>query len=138
MTSVIHSLLLITAVFLWIMCIGFVFIIIGCAILFANKVTQKVHKKSEEKKQINEAIKEPKRSIVGPFNSPKDLIEYVKKNNTDPKQIAIVNMNGIAKAFHVYKTIDNVITIEEAIVDWDEITYQLSVENAHYSKELKG
>lgn len=141
MTSFVHSVILISAVFLWIICIGMIFILIGCAILFACKVTQKVHKKTEDKKMIEVAInenKKSKRTILGPFNSPKELIDYVDKNLVDPNQIAVVNIGGIAKAFHVYKTIDNVITIEEAVVDWDEITYQLSIENARYPKELKG
>lgn len=138
MTSFVHSAILISAVFLWIICIGIVFILIGCAILFACKVTQKVHKKTEDKKKIEVAInenKKSKRTILGPFNSPKELIDYVNNNSVNPNQIAVVNIGGVAKAFHAYKTIDNVITIEEVIVDWDEITYQLSVENA---KELKG
>lgn len=140
MTSFVHSVILISAVFLWIICIGIVIILIGCAILFACKVTQKVHKKTEDKKievAINEN-KKSKRTILGPFNSPKELIDYVIKNPTDPNQIAVVNIGGVAKAFHTYKMIDNVITIEEAVVDWDEITYQLSIENARYPKELKG
>lgn len=138
MTSFVHSVILISAVFLWIICIGIVIILIGCAILFACKVTQKIHKKTEDKKKIEAAINEntkSKRTILGPFNSPKELIDYAIKNIVDPNQIAIVNIGGVAKAFHAYKTIDNVITIEEVIVDWDEITYQLTVENA---KELKG
>lgn len=141
MTSFLHSAILISAVFLWIICIGIVIILIGCAILFACNVTQKIHKKTEDKKKIEVDInenKKSKRTIIGPFNSPKELIDYVVKNPTDPNQIAVVNIGGVAKAFHAYKTIDNVITIEEAIVDWDEITYQLSIENARYPKELKG
>lgn len=133
MTSFIYLAILISAVFLWIICIGIVIILIGCAILFACKVTQKVHKKSEDKKKINDAINKKntsKRTILGPFNSPKELINYINKNLVDPNQIAIVNINGVAKAFHAYKTVDGVITIEEISVDWDEITYQLSIENA--------
>lgn len=53
MTPFVYSLILISAVFLWIICIGIVFLLIGCAILFACKVNQKVQKKSKCNKEHN-------------------------------------------------------------------------------------
>lgn len=129
MTSFVYSVIIISAIFLWIICAAIAFIIIGCAIIFANRVTQQVHYKSEiiTNKTKNE---KPKRTIIGPFNTFDEFMEYIETNYVDPHQIAVVNIDGVAKAFQVCTTSDNITMAEEVLVDWDEITYQLSIENA--------
>lgn len=103
-------------------------IMIGIAILFGSKVAQKVHAKDNAPQIIKDEYKSHK-TIVGTFDSIKNLINYALDHEVYPDQIAIVNINGYATAFTINKKADNYIELVEVIVDWDEIGYQLIMEN---------
>ena len=105
-----------------------VVIMIGIAILFGNKVAQKVHAKDNTPQIIKDEYK-PHKTIIGTFDSIKNLIDYALDNDVYPDQIAIVNINGYATAFTINKKADNYIELAEIIVDWDEIGYQRIMEN---------
>ena len=103
-------------------------IMIGIAILFGNKVAQKVHATDNTPQIIKDEYKSHK-TIIGTFDSIKNLINYALDHEIYPGQIAIVNINGYATAFTINKKADNYIELAEAIVDWDEIGYQRIMEN---------
>lgn len=105
-----------------------VVIMIGIAILFGNKVAQKVHAKDNTPQIIKDEYNSHK-TIIGTFDSIKNLINYALGHEIYPGQIAIVNINGYATAFTINKKADNYIELAEAIVDWDEIGYQRIMEN---------
>ena len=124
-SSSIFSILIILICFIAFAC---VVIMIGLAILFGNKVAQKVHAKDNMPQIIKDEYK-PHKTIIGTFDSIKNLIDYALDNDVYPDQIAIVNINGYATAFTINKKADNYIELAEIIVDWDEIGYQRIMEN---------
>lgn len=109
-------------------------IMIGLAILFGCKVTQKVHMNNNRNKEYKNSYK-PHKTILGTFDSTKALIDYALVHDVYPDQIAIVNMNGFAAAFNINKKANNYIELVEVIVDWDEVGYQRVMENLIEAKE---